>query len=635
MIPSGNVTGPATRLFLFTEIACYFLFSIWWRGQVPPWVGVLLALGHLLGLLALLWLWERWKPGIRLGEPDSGSSDGREPEHPWTPWLFASAGFAVHWRFVTDPVLSGPDEPVMIADHVGQVASFFAPGFLVAAGLVIASGLVLLASLRLVRPAGPGQEGLKELLSRWPWLLLLLLAMVVYGFAESASRINWGLAERWPPLGTVLLLPLHLVGLDDIQALRRISVLFYSGTAYLVFRIVRTEAGAPAALGAAGLLMTAPAFFNWGHYAFREIGGVFFFTLGIHVLQMLLTRRRAEDFALIFAVAALGYLERRPSVLLAVVAGTAILLVFRERLFTWHNLRALALPALAMIWLALPWIAISSNVRVYVLYTAHLAQADTLLSYFAALPGQAGWPLVLLGIAGLFAGLLAARRMAWVVLCWILLLNLLFVMDVTAPRVINRFAIHFLPGLAILAGLALAAPGRRMQTAAVATAIGAGALTLVTWYMDDDRRMPWLPVAGMRYAAEPLYPFDQVAGWLDRRVAELPQGKRLHLYQPAPWQSSLPLYLKRNGNHRVKLREAGRGNFRRNRDLDTAFESCREAGCDYLVVPVNRAGRLILHPGTSLSELEARNIPGIQRFDARHGSVWLVPGIAHNHAPGE
>ena len=614
----------ATYLFLFTEIVCYFLFSVWWRGQVPLWIGVGLAFCHLLGLIAILSLWERWKAGVELGEPQKRQFPNG-PGQLWPILILMSVGLLAQWPFFGDPVLSGPDEPVMIRDHAKQVSSLLASGPFVVGGLVLACAAAFIVSLGLVGPEAFLQAITREPASKWFWLALLVVVMLGYGLAEGASRFNWGLAERWPPLGTVLLLPLQLAGLDEIIALRLISALFYCGTAYLVFRIVHMDAGQVAAMGAAALLMTAPAFFNWGHYAFREMGGVFFFTLGVYFLQRLLRGHRAEDYALVCAVVSLGYLQRRPSVLLAGVAAITILLAFRSRLFTWTNIRALALPAMAMVWVALPWIAISSNVRVYVLYVEHLAEPGTLLSYVMALPGQAGWPLAALSFAGMISGLLARRRITWIVLCWLLLLNFLFVMDVTAPRVVDRFAIHFIPGLAILAGMALGTLTGRKLVTAVMVAVVAGFATLATWFMDDGREFTLLPRSGLRYADEPLLPFDQVAIWLERRVRELPDGERLNLYLPIPLQTSLPLYLRKNRVHRVTLHEAGRRNYRPNRDLDVAFESCRRVNCDYMVITVHPHGHLILHPDHDMASLEARQSAGVQRFSAEHGLVLLVP----------
>ena len=616
--------GSTTLVFLCTEILCYFLFSIWWRVGIPLWVGIGLAFCHLVMLLFVLWLWERWKTGVDLGV--AGRKPGPvEDRLPGALILLLVLGLSAQWFFFGDPVLSGPDEPVMIRDHSKQVSSLLASGPMVVTALVVSCFAILAASLRLVSSPASGYAPYRALVDRWPWFALLGLATIGYGMAEGASRINWGLAERWPPLGTVLLLPLSLMGLDEVLALRLLSALFYCGTAYLVFRIVRMESSRLAGLGASVLLMTAPAFFNWGHYAFREMGGVFFFTLGVHCLQRLLHWRRADDYALVFAVTALGYLQRRPTALLAVVAGITILLAFRQRLFTLTNLRVLALPALAMVWVVLPWIAISSNVRVYVLYLEHLIAPDTLLSYALALPGQVGWPLLVLSISGLIAGLLAWRKVVGIVLCWMLFLNFLFVMDVTAPRVIDRFAIHFVPGLAILAGIALGAlDGRKLVAASVLAALS-GIAVLGTWFFDDGRRISLLSRDGLRYATEPLLPFDQVAEWLDSESRQLPDGERLDLYLPIPLQSSLPLYLSRSRSFRVRLHEANRRAFRPNRDLDVAFASCREAGCDYLVVPVHRQGHLVLHPEHDIASLEAKQPTGIQRFDARHGMVFLVP----------
>ncbi len=621
----ASIVSPASALFLFTELACYFLFSIWWRGQVPLWLGVGIGFAHLVGLVLMLRQWERWRGAVDLGLPDPGiASPLRPPVLPIA--VLLSAGLLVQAFFFSDPVLSGPDEPVMISDHSSQVSSLLAPGPLPAIGLALACVMLWIAATRMIRPLARKGGPRQALAGAWPWILLLLAGMVVFGFAESVSRINWGLAERWPPFGTVLLLPLHLLGIDNIVALRLISALYYVSAGGLVYRIVRIEAGQVTGLAAATLALAAPAFFNWGHYAFREMGGVFFFCLGIACLQQVIRMRRAEDIGLLCAVAALGYLQRRPSVLMVVVAGITLLLVFHRRLFAWRNLRALALPALAMVWVALPWIAISSNVRVYVLYTDHLLQPDMLLSYLRALPGQAGWPLVLLAVAGLAIGIVRRRWMAFVAAVWLLLLNLLFVMDVTAPRVIDRFAIHFIPGLAILSGFALGALRNRRAAVYAAVAVSVmGLVTLATWLHDDDRELALLPGDGLRYATEPLYPYDAVADWLGSRVRELPAGQRLLLFQPVPWQSALPLYLERAGNHRARLVEAPRRGYRPNRDFDTALAACRAAGCDWLVVPVNRAGRLILHPGFTLSMLETRGLPGIERFDGRHGSVLLVP----------
>ncbi len=623
--------GPTTRLFLAAELLCYFVFSVWWRGPVPLWVGVGLGLVHLLGLVVLLWWWERLKAGIDLGPVaaiETGSRGGGIAVA-----VLLLLALVLQLSFLNYPVLSGPDEPIMIGDHADQVASLLATGWLPAIGLILASLGFWLVSLRLVAGAA-SRNGIATTVRRqWPWLLTLILLAAVYGTAESGSRFNWGLAERWPPLGTVLMLPLHLVtGGNDIVALRLLSMLFYLGTGYVVYRIVRLEAGQMAALVATTLALTAPALFNWGHYAFREIGGVFFFSLGILFLQRLLATRQVEYFGLIFAVAGLGYLHRRPAVLLAVVAAIAILAVFRLRLFDWRNLRALVVPGIAMIWLCLPWIAISSNVRVYVLYADHLLQAETMVSYAQALPGLVGWLLVILAITGLWPGIRRHRWMLLITATWLLLLNLLFIMDVTAPRVINRFAIHFVPGLAILAGLTLgmiphARPvGRGLLVLVIVLAAG----TLANWRWDDDRRWHLLAGDGLRHVAEPLYPFDQMLPWLREKVAGLEGRDRLVLFQPVPWQSALPLYIKEAGLYRVRMVEGHRRRFRENRLLENATEACMKAGCDYLVVPINRRDRPILHPDANMADLEKLAGDDVIRFENDYGSVWLISTSTFN-----
>ncbi|MGI9318232.1 MAG: hypothetical protein ACR2QW_12960, partial [bacterium] len=115
------IIGNATRLFILCEIVCFFFYSIWWRKTVPLPLSLAVGFVHLWGLIVILRLWE----GARRSA-DFSKESYVEPSPSLSPviWLILGAGALIQSDYLFQPVLSGPDEPVVLLDHLGQVALF-------------------------------------------------------------------------------------------------------------------------------------------------------------------------------------------------------------------------------------------------------------------------------------------------------------------------------------------------------------------------------------------------------------------------------------------------------------------------------------------------------------------------------
>ncbi|MGI9318481.1 MAG: ArnT family glycosyltransferase, partial [bacterium] len=453
-------------------------------------------------------------------------------------------------------------------------------------------------------------------------LWLLLGGFIVYSLVEYLAPQYWGLAERWPPLGTVLSLPLQALLFNDALAIRLVSLGFYLATAYVVYKTVVLELNQSSALIGAILLLICPVFFVYGHYGFREMGGVFFISLGVYLAIRFIRSGKLDIYGMCLAIATLGYLQRRVAIVLALILGFLLLINFFRQTVKWRNLWAISLPGVAMIWIIFPWWIISLNIRAYKPELGNLLSLHYLTAYLVELPKLAGWPLCLLGLFGAVVGLIQRQRLLTVACLWIALVSILFAMDITAPAVINRFSIHFIPPLALIAAiginLILQRSGRfYLLTSAILVLLCC--IPLLVWQSDIKSLRPVLPGNRMNATAEPRFPFDQVAEWWSRQ-----EGKPV-LYQPKAWQSALPVYMRIQDIPRRRLVKASWKNLRDKTTIESAlFDGSNKQG-EYLIVPVKRDGKLLFHENETESTLRTRpGIGPIEQFANDFGKILLV-----------
>ena len=606
--------------FLLCEISCYFFFSIWWRQNVPVALGVSIGLFHLAGLIFILRLWESAAPHCKLVEAPYKTN--RSLNSHWI-WLVLLATGSAQIYFTGLPVLSGRDEPVLMMDHISQVASF--RDFSSWQIMLFICCCVLLASTSgfLAKKVQFERYNLyAEVKQKFPWLLAFLLAGGLYGVMESNSHFNWGLAERWPPLGTVLSTPFQFLFSDKITAIRLVSVSFYLSTGYVTYKILQTEFNSRIALAGVIIVLTSPALFEYGHIAYREIGGTFFFVYSIYQFQRFLQEGDLDRYGLAIAMATFGYLQRRPAALTIAIFAISLLFLYRKELFYWKNMRALVLPVIALFWIAAPWLAISANIRSYSPEYSNLLELSHTSAYFLGLPGITGWLLVFLSIIGMIIGICQRKRLAWISIIWIFLLVLLYAMDITSPLVIDRFAIQFIPPLGILACYTLCKlsdvlPKFELLNFSIITLFAC--LTFFNWFLDHDRKFSLVPKNGLRFIDEDHYPFPQIADWLGQTNANAV------LYLPVPWQSSLNTELHRREINGNKVIEASWNLKKGKVTITEALKSCRENNCDYLIVPANLQGEPIFHKGEDFESMKRNSeINQIHSFKNRHKVVFLV-----------
>lgn len=614
-------TSWTTRIFVVTEVLCFFFYSIWWRKDISVPLGVAAGTVHLIGLILILRLWE----DVRAQTLFSGVGM-TTPKPRLNPMLalVVIVAFCAQLFFVSLTVLSRYDESVLLNAQIDQFSLFSAPDpAIVFAFIACCVGIIVLSVHLAGRPAAGRPLALaNELSGKWRASLTLLSLLLIYALLESNTSYYWGLAERWPPLGTVVNLPFQWLINDQIVAIRFSSVLFFLGTAIVLYRLLAEEVDSTVALTGATLLLLCPVFFVYGHFAFREMGSVFFVTLGVYLLLRFLRSGEPDLYGLAVAFAGVGYLHRRLSIVLLLLTGLMLLLRHGRILFRWRNLITLALPPIALVWLILPWIAISRNVRAYVPDFENLLMPDHWLAYPTALPQLTGWVLPVMAVVGLITFRFTSYRLTLIPLLWMGLLVLLFAMDVTAPRVVDRFSIHFVPPIVILACSALAATRRLTGGVRVAVTTLVIVLTiplLFVWRYDDSRQIELLPSNGIREIATPRYPYDALSTWLSSNE------ENLVVYEHVPWQSPLPVYRKTMGFRHIKLLEGSWDNLGSPQRLDDAVSACRQQGCDWLVLPANTDGDLFFYKDESVETMtDHPGIKGFELFENRYGKVALA-----------
>ncbi|MHC4990493.1 MAG: ArnT family glycosyltransferase, partial [Planctomycetota bacterium] len=273
----------------------------------------------------------------------------------------------------------------------------------------------------------------------WPWALLaVVLGLSLWAYLGSRGGVSEALGNsvRWPPIGTLATGLSHaLLGRTEIAA-RFPPIALYLLTGVYVFRIVAAAAGRSLGVAAAIACLAMPVLFASGHLATREAGGAMVVTAGVFYMLRHLRTGNAYDLGLAALAVLVGYLQRRPAVvLLALLPGIAILARFvggapRPRLARgWRALWLYGGALVATVWAALPWPAIARTVRPYELTPGNWLDWELASAYARGFPAAIGWPATALAALGLGVAIWSRRTWQIAAVLWLLAVYVLFTTD--------------------------------------------------------------------------------------------------------------------------------------------------------------------------------------------------------------
>ncbi len=535
MLPSG-LSIPAA-LILAAELLCYFFYPIWGHFSPGRYTPFALGLGHLAGLLFLLCLWQRVIPV----QPSASGIGGSKSSISVTPIAFLLFVFAVlQWPFLVLPLVTGPDEPVQVTNHFLQ--------WKLLARSPLSSALLLLSVVLLWLVCYIFFHRWKEARAPTRVAAIALATFALYGVVLQFADPNWGASIRWPPLGLLVSGFSHTVLGVSEPAVRFPALFFYLATGFVLYRLLYCEYGREAALVGTLLCLSMPIFFRYGHFAYRETGGVFFLTLGAFYLA----RYWRSDISGLYigtaiAAAILGYLERRPAVGLVFVVGAVVLIKLAVQKTgatrtsrDWEPLLSYTLGVAVTAWVAYPWSKITQGIRPFGFSFANWQDWTLVSAYPKILPDTIGLPATVLLVAGLvLAFTKKPRGLSILALSWLIVFFAIFVSDIPRHIPVPRFVILVAPAIAILCtGVWHTAITRlpiRPRIGALLT-VPVFLAPLLVWYTGKPLGLP-VPKHVRSFTQEPYYPDDELA----RYLAEQPPT---NLVFPIAWQYALPAYLR-------------------------------------------------------------------------------------------
>jgi hypothetical protein len=574
---------PACTL-LVAELVLYFAYPVWDLFDVSRAAALAIGFAHLLVLGAALWWWTGGtaSPPVPVPRRATWSALRSWPGAVLGVALLTAA--AIQLPIMTWPLLSGPDEPVLV-DEVLVQRMYLAesPVWATLGAFACVLGLAVIGVATLAR----------RLPTRGAAIAGAAVAAVAcvagYAFFESATSEPWGQSRRWPPLGTVLPLMSHAVLGENTIAARLPSLAFFLLTAIYVYRIAAAEIGRWPALAASVMCLAMPTLFNQGHLATRETGGALMLTAGVFYLLRHVRTGSAYDIGMCAVAVVLGYLERRPVALLVFIApGTLLLcrLLAPTRTNLLRGAAALRVygGALAAIVLTvLPWQYLTRDVRSFSVHPENWDDWNIVLAYVKRLPHTVGWPGTALLAVGAVVGAIRRRPLEIAAVLWIVLTYGLFTSDKPHWIPTDRFVALVCPAIAVLAVRVLATGTRRGRRVAVFASVGVALLgigPLAGWLTGAN--VAWTrPPGADGLAQQPHYPFDEMAeaiasdGVTDVTFAP-----------PVFWQTGLRPHLRMIG-HGGRVRERMPAwTVEREIPLAGATIGARLNRIDYLMVPL-------------------------------------------------
>lgn len=567
--------------------ACYWLYPLWPRGLVSWDLKFAVLAVYTVGFLVVLgWL------------SRSGHEAAEIPiSHSWwseysTPWGLASVaallGAAVfQFRETLEPILSGPDEPYVIAAALDQWQAITASGTgLVRTSLALGSAIPLWFG------------GLLLLSKVKPFVARVVVGcgLLIVGFALNYETMlavapRWGESPRWPPLGTLAeVLSLSVLGPSEASA-RLPSLFFFLMTAVVMFRMVAREAAPALGFVALVSLLSSPAFFTQGQLASRETAGAFFMTAAAYFVVRRWHFGRDGDLGWSVAMTLAAYLTRRPAIVFAVVIfGVEAVRLWRQR--RAGGLREIAAaavhPGLAFVVLvagAFPWMFSTRTIRPFELSPLNWLDWRLFSAYPSQFPVAMGLVVMALGTAGMVTAIVRRRILTSLALLWLVVVYVLFTSDI--PRWIPtwRFLALMCPAWAVLAAegfrcLSDRLPGWARPAVVVVLVIGAAFSFLTWWSCDVSLARPSKAPCRSRM---PRYPFDQVVAWV-----EATQTGAVVITPATYWQTALDVYAIFDGVERIDEYVPPYGSPAPPLELRDVREICRSTRIDFVVVPYQR-----------------------------------------------
>jgi hypothetical protein len=568
-----NRTRIIVLLSVGTVVASYLVFPSWKMLRLP-W-SLTLALGFSYFFVLTLLLSVPLKKAATQPHKDEKWSFRQL----WSPagagLIVLTAAFTLAQSYYLDlPILSGPDEPVLVATNLRQwqALSNGYRWFEYVLLSVVIGGAIAYTVLCSIRITTLRRSMLGTLIG------LALAAICLFALLYASRYVTlqlpeaWGDARRWPPVGTLLGVASYgLLGENEIAS-RIPSVLFYAGTGIVVFRFAAAVSDRRSALVAAAICYATPVLFEYGHLDFRDVGGAFFLLLGTFYVARYLDTADPDDLKLSAVIAAIAFLERQPAaavifvLFLSVFTMRILIPAVRRRAFSFRvEAWNLVLAGAVFVWMVLPWHLISASVRPYKPYPENLLTPKLLFAYAELMPRVYGWPLVILALAGTMMIVVRRSTAGVVALFGLMFVYVLFTADDPYWIPEPRFTVLMAPFMAVIAAFALSVSLFRIESRKIwiASWMIIGLLPLWAWHPGEN-----------------YFPFDQLVK--DLKGGLIPPGRLLY---PHYWQTSFDVY---RAFYQVQgyelIKPEWRPSGERHTTVSGLTELCQQHGCDALVL---------------------------------------------------
>lgn len=351
---------------------------------------------------------------------------------------------------------------------------------------------------------------------------------------------------RWPPIGTIIgSISVFIFGMNEFAA-RFPSTIFYLGTGYYVYKILRGNDTGRWRIGVCGAVvcLSCPIFFLYGHLDYREAGGAFFLTLGMHYLIRYLKEDSHRHFLMLtFAIIA-GFMQRRPVAVMLFIALAVVVLHGIRNMEKWKDKRKiwllmiLCFSVCSLIFLALyPWIHITDKVRPYHFKPHNFLNFSNLTAYIRILPEILSYPITALCFFGFIVSAVKRSVVGLVACVYFLFLYILFTGDDPHWIPVPRFTVLFMPSMAIFVAVLLSSfSKKRVQNACLICIAIMSLASLIIWNSDSPAYGIY-PSHTKRLASMPYYPdVDLVKSLKDRKI------KHGNVIYPAFWQTASTVY---------------------------------------------------------------------------------------------
>lgn len=501
--------------------------------------------------------------------------------------------------FLHLPILSGPDEPVHVSEQLNafrslqsnatyQLCMFLITTFLV---FLLLSVVVLTPSRKISFKFSPGNQ-----LNTSFFIViasLTLLYFFIYHNLYYGEKLEyvWGRDDRWPPLGMVLgIISYSIFGLSEWSG-RLVSLFFYLGTGYLVFRLVADETNSKNGLIGALICLGSPIFFTYGHLNYREVGGAFFVTLGVYYLTKYFHKQTLQYIILCFFCIAAGYLFRRTSLILVFVVPVFLLYDIFRRIQWGENTKQIFSLLLFELLLAFicflaiyPWMHFTTSIRPYKLYLYNFINLEIVLAYLKILPSMVSWPICVLSLLGVVISIRRKYMTGVIAIVFFFIIYILYTGDDPYWIPVERFTVLMVPPVAILSAFATFEIFKifRYLRPVFYMFVFCG---LGMWHFDYTP-LVFFPPHTSTFSSYPHFPFDKLVNEYEK--SNIPKGNILY---PVYWQAASKAYYLLNDidDYRDK-RPKWKGSKERSKTIEELANECDHYNCKALVLALEQQG---------------------------------------------